>query len=251
MKKPTIRIVSRYKRLAPAVKAIEREAARRGIKVSYKDYDIVVSVGGDGTMIRAALEGKPVMTVRGGSRNHLIDIPQERVGEALDMLLAGKFREERYSMLEARLGSKKILAFNEVGVTSVVPLPIGLGISYLDVRLEADGDGVLVSTPQGSSGWSFSSNGCILNPKSESFIVSLLNPVMMPLRSVVIPQVPVRIRVDTKGHLDRATFVADGELVAKLKDGDVVTVGRSSREAVVYRFFEPRLMDVMLGRKGK
>jgi NAD+ kinase len=251
MKKPTIKIVSRYKRLAPAVKAIEREAARRGIKVSAKDYDIVVSVGGDGTMIRAAAEGKPVMAVRGGSRNHLIDIPQERVGEAFDMLLSGKFKEERYNMLEARLGSRKILAFNEVGITSVVPLPIGLMVSYLDMKLEADGDGVLVSTPQGSSGWSFSSNGCVLNPKSNSFIVSLLNPVMMPLRSVVIPQVPVRIAVDTKGHADRATLVADGELIARLKDRDIVTVGRSSNEAVVYRFFENNLRDVMLGRKGK
>ncbi len=205
MKTLTIKIVSRYERLRPVVKNITEEAELRGIKVREKGYDVVMAVGGDGTMMHAAVEGKPLMTVKGGGRNHLIDIPQEKVGEALDMLLAGKFREERYSMLELRAGKKKIVAFNDVGITSVVPLPINFKISYLDTQLEADGDGVLVSTPQGSTGWSFSSNGCMINPKSRSFLVSLLNPVMMPLRSVVIPEVPVRIAIDTEGHNDRAT----------------------------------------------
>ncbi|MDE1865899.1 MAG: NAD(+)/NADH kinase [Candidatus Micrarchaeota archaeon] len=249
MRKPTIRIVSRHKRLDSVVRSIENEAGRRGIKTSSRNYDLVVSVGGDGTMIRAAVEGKPVMTVKGGSRNHLIDIPQERVGEAFDMLLSGRFREERYGMLEARTGGRRVLAFNDVGIMTSVPLPIGMKISYLDTTLEADADGILVSTPQGSSGWSFSSNGCLLTTKSRAFLLSLLNPVMMPLRSVVVPEVPVRIMVDTKGRDDGARLVADGEVMAELHDGDEVKVSRSSREAVIYRFFEYGLRNAVLGRK--
>jgi NAD+ kinase len=248
MRTPTIKISSRHKRLESVVRDVRREAERRGIRLSDTNYDVVVSVGGDGTMIKAAIEGKPVMTVKGGSRNHLIDIAPERVGEAFDMLLKGRFKEERYSMLEARVGRRKILAFNDIGITAVVPLPLGFKIFYLGTKLEADGDGVLVSTPQGSTGWSFSSNGCMLNQKSESFLVSLLNPVMMPLRSVVIPQVPVRIAVDTKGHKDRATLVADGELIAQLADGDEVTITKSRKEAVIYRFFGYGLKDAVLGR---
>lgn len=252
MRTPTIKIISRYKRLDPVVKHIAEEAIERGIKVSSKNYDLLVSVGGDGTMINAAVEGKPVMTVKGGSRNHLIDIPQEKVGKAFDMLLEGKFREERYSMLEARFEKKRIVAFNDIGVTTIVPLPANFRVSYLDAELDVDSDGVLVSTPQGSTGWSFSSNGCMLNPKSNSFLISLLNPVMMPLRSVVIPQVPVRITIDTKGHDDRTTLVADGNLISKLNDGTEVVIGKSEREAVIYRFFEHGLREAILGiKKGR
>jgi NAD+ kinase len=250
MATPRIKIVSRYKRLAPVVKKIEREAEERGIKVSESSYDIAVTVGGDGTMINAAVEGKPVMTVRGGSRNHLIDIPQEKVGEAFDRLLAGKFKIERYSMLELAYRKKRALAFNDVGITSVVPLPIGFTVSYLDTSFDASGDGVLVSTPQGSTGWAFSSNRTLIPQESKVFLISLLNPVMMPLKSVVIPQVPVKLEVDTKDHRDRATLVADGNIIAQLEDAAEVTVSRSKKEAVIYRFFEHGLMRAILGKKS-
>ena len=238
MRTPTIKVVSRYRELAPVVRRIEKEAEARGIGVSGRGYDVAVTVGGDGTMIGAAVEGKPIMAVRCGKANRLIDIPTERIGEAFDRLLAGRFREERYSMLETRHGKGQVLAFNEIGVTSVVPLPLGFKVSYLDTGFEASGDGVLVSTPQGSSGWSFSANGTRLHGRSNAFIISMLNPVMTPLRSVVIPQVPVGIGVDTKDHRDRATLVADGNIIAELGDGAKVSVRKSRREAVIYRFFE-------------
>jgi NAD+ kinase len=247
MRTPRIRIVSRYKSLGPVVDRIRKEAEARGITVNDKSYDVAIAVGGDGTMISAAVGGKPVMTVRGGSKNHLLDIPQDRIGAAFDMLLAGKFKEERYSMLEVTARKKNVLAFNDIGITSIVPLPIGFTVSYLGTGFEASGDGVLVSTPQGSTGWSFSSNGTYLSHRSNVFLISLLNPVMMPLRSVVIPQVPVRLEVDTKDHRDRATLVADGNIIIRLDDGESVSVRKSRKEAVIYRFFEHELMRTMLG----
>lgn len=250
MRTPRIKIVSRYRRLDAVVKRIEAEAEERGITVDNKRYDLAVTVGGDGTMINAAVEGKPVMSVKGGSKNHLIDIPQNRIGEAFDMLLAGKYREERYDLLEVVHRKRRALAFNDIGITSVVPLPIDFSISYLDSELEVSGDGVLVSTPQGSTGWAFSSSGTYLNRGSDVFLISLLNPVMMPLRSVVIPQVPVLLKVDTKGHSDRATLVADGKIITPLEDGAEVRVGKSRKDAVIYRFFDHGLLGAILGKGG-
>jgi NAD+ kinase len=247
MRTPRIRIICRHKNPASALELVSREAEARGITVNDRSYDVAVAVGGDGTMIGAAVGGKPVMAVRYGSKNHLVDIPLEKVGLAFDMLLAGRFKEERYNLLEVASRKKRALAFNEVGITSVVPLPIGFSVSYLDTGFKAIGDGILVSTPQGSTGWSFSSNGSYLSHRSNAFIISLLNPVLTPLKSVVIPQVPVRIEVDTKDHRDRATLVADGNLMGRLGDGDAVSIRGSRKEAIIYRFFEHGFMRTMLG----
>jgi NAD+ kinase len=247
---PRIRIVSRHERLAGVVKRVRSEAEARGIRVSDRNYDLAVSIGGDGTMISAAVEGKPVMAVRGGRANRLIDIEPERVGEALDRLLAGRFRKERYSMLEVAHRKRKALAFNEAGITSVVPLPVGFTVSCLDAEFAASGDGIIVSTPQGSSGWSFSANGTQLHRSSNAFIISLLNPMMSPLRAVVIPQVPVDIVVNSKDHRDRTNLVCDGNIVAPLDDGARVSIRKSRREAVIYRFFGHGPAESMLGKKG-
>ena len=251
MRTPRIKIVSRYRRLVPIVEMIEKEAELRGIKVVGKsqDHDVTVSVGGDGTMISTVVKGKPLMTVIGGTRNYMIDIPPEKIGDAFDRLLAGKFTEERYSLLEVSYGKKRILAFNDAGITSVVPLPIGFHVAFLDTEFRVSGDGLIVSTPQGSTGWSFSSNGTRLHSRSNAFIISLLNPVMTPLKSVVIPQVPVEFTVDTEDHRDRANLVADGNIVAGLADGAKIFIRKSKKEAIVYRFFEHGRVETLLNKE--
>jgi NAD+ kinase len=231
------------------VSSVRAEAKKRRIAVSDTEYDVVVSVGGDGTLCKAVKLGKPVMAVMGGRRNYHPDIPPEKVGEALSRLLKGDYAKSRYGLLDVRARSARSLAFNEVGVLSRQPQTVLLGVSCLDYRVEFEGDGALVATPQGSTGWSFSAQGTYLDRRTDSLVITALNPVLMPLRSLVVPNVPVTIEMEDRGYDLRANLLADGSFISELGVGERVRISRHDKDAVIYRFFPKDPMTSLLGSR--
>ena len=157
----------------------------------------MISVGGDGTMLRAAgiIQGSniPVIGINTGRMGFLANVHKEEMDEALDLLKARKFRLDKRSLLEVSIqveGKKKNLGFalNEITVsrknlTSMITVHTYLNDEFLNTYWA---DGLIVASPTGSTGYSLSCNGPIIMPNAETLIITPIAPHNLSIRPLVI-----------------------------------------------------------------
>jgi NAD+ kinase len=162
-----------------------------------KDTDFMISVGGDGTMLRAAgiIQGSniPVIGINTGRMGFLANVHKEEMDEALDLLKARKFKLDKRSLLEVSIqveGKKKNLGFalNEITVsrknlTSMITVHTYLNDEFLNTYWA---DGLIVASPTGSTGYSLSCNGPIIMPNAETLIITPIAPHNLSIRPLVI-----------------------------------------------------------------
>lgn len=234
-------------------------AVRRGIEVSAVPHDarrvpgtalrpaeaplqadVVVAVGGDGTMleaVRVALDADlPVLGVNAGHVGFLTRVEPGRIDAALDALAAGGWAESRRMTLCARVrGRPDAVGLNDVVVEKavsqhVVKISVVVGAERL-VSYRADG--VVVATPTGSTAYTFSAGGPLVDPELEALVVTAVAPHNLFARPIVLrPEVSLRLTVDD----DRPARVnVDGRTLAVLAPGEEVEVSRGERAA---RFVE-------------
>jgi NAD+ kinase len=162
-----------------------------------KNMDIVLSVGGDGTFLRTALqlnkENIPILGINMGRLGFLADISVNQINNTLDEIFRGEYRVEERSLLrvftEERAFSGFNYALNEVAIlkretSSMITIHTYLNDEYLTSYLA---DGLIISTPTGSTAYSLSVNGPILLPQNKNFILSPVAPHSLTVRPIVIP----------------------------------------------------------------
>ncbi|BBD72093.1 NAD(+) kinase [Sulfodiicoccus acidiphilus] len=231
-----VRVVSKPStELKPLLAKVEASLRAHGVDVEERDFDAVVAVGGDGTLLRAVALGRPIIAVRAGKRGLLMDVPPERFEEVVERLKKGDFREENYRTLELDLFGKTYRAFNDVAL-----LTDGVGTATFKVscgtEFSFDGDGLIVATPQGSTGWSLSAAGPYVDRSVMGTVVTLINPVLTPMRSLVVNYPTVRVSVLPSGEEPHINVVIDGNKVGKL-EGEI-EVKTNGRPVTIYRFFD-------------
>ncbi|MCY0849467.1 NAD(+)/NADH kinase [Sulfuracidifex metallicus] len=222
-------------KIAESVKKIGIE---KGFDYTDNDADFVIAIGGDGTLLRAIREGKPIVGVKAGRRGFLMDVPKERIGEVFDRIRRGDFKEEKYILLEGEFNGKKVKAFNEIGVMFDRPEAIQVQAKFGRNEILIEGDGILVSTPQGSSGWSMSITRNLVSKNLEALEIVFVNPIYQPLRSLVIELSPITLKMLNKGYIQTARVVADGEIFSLMKSCEEMTVKPAEEKARLMRFFE-------------
>lgn len=210
--------------------------------------DALVVLGGDGTFLRAARAvaepGVPILGVNLGKVGFLSKVEAEEVDGVLDQLAAGDFDIEERMALEGRIApggaetpSDGFFALNDVVVARgslarVCRLDVSIGPSHLATFIA---DGLVVASPTGSTGYSFSAGGPILDPTSRNLVVTPIAGYLSAIRSVVVsPRQVVTCRV-VDAH--EALVSIDGREDLPLAVGDVVTVRSHDRPI---RFIEPR-----------
>ena len=190
--------------------------------------DAVVSLGGDGTMLRAAGEahrlGVPLLGVNAGRVGFLSSIESHQIEDALDEILAGRTKVEDRMMLRARAGDVELTALNEVAVERSTPGRV----AHMRVAVDDEtivtyiADAFIVATPSGSTGYSLSAGGPVIEP---GLPVMILTPVSAhyPLwkSSLVIGTHHVVHLEIVEGS---AALSADGESNTTLNERDVVSV---------------------------
>ncbi|HUZ43027.1 MAG TPA: NAD(+)/NADH kinase [Acidimicrobiales bacterium] len=199
--------------------------------------DLAVSLGGDGTMLRTvqlALEaGVPVMGANLGQLGYLSSVEPARLCEALEEYLAGRYSiEERLVLTVRQTRTERVLAaLNEAVLEKTVPghtvrLSLSLSGEHF-ITLAADG--VIVSTPTGSTAYNLSARGPILSPSLRALLVTPVSPHMLFDRSLVLdPQAVVRLEVLRERP---AVLVVDGVEVSVLEPGDAVECGSAPQPA--------------------
>lgn len=199
--------------------------------------DIAVVLGGDGTMLRAArlfAEAEtPLLGVNLGGLGFITEVCMDEVLEALEVALKGNCPSEKRMMLSARVarGGKTAAEYTVLNdvvihrgeIARLVELEATVNGSYVNVFRA---DGLIVSTPTGSSAYSLSAGGPLLYPTLECIVVTPVCPHTLTNRPVVLPgdsAVQISLRSDTEGVL----LTLDGQAGFTLVRDDVVEVRKS------------------------
>lgn len=198
--------------------------------------DLAICFGGDGTLIRAAKlcapYSTPILGVYYGRFGFVTQCNPSEVGAAISSFLDGKALIEERMMVKATLrrGNKEIAsldALNEAAVQRAATTRM------LDFEIFVDGvfltrypaDGVVVSTPTGSTGYNLSAGGPIVDPGIQALILSAIAPHTLSARALVLhPEAEICVRIETRGD---AVLSCDGQTRLQMMSGDIVTIGRS------------------------
>lgn len=201
------------------------------------DSDFVIAVGGDGTILHvaknAALMNKPVLGINSGRVGYMAGLESDEL-ESLVALKNGEFRIEKRMLLEADVKTadsvSSHLALNEVVVTR------GGVARILDINVSANGhepisygaDGVIISTPMGSTAYSLSAGGPVMDTEIDCMILTPICPHSLDSRSIIFSPDSV-LDVDAKFRDGGEVFFSvDGETPLNITNGSI-TVKRSQK----------------------
>ncbi len=188
--------------------------------------DIIISIGGDGTFLRTARTfiEKPIMGINVGTFGFLTFYSKENLQPALNNLKDGKCSYELRTTIKARLYNDKIvIALNDItfNVTSSARM------LHAEVKVNGEklydfrGDGLIISTPTGSTAYNLSSGGPILYPTMDAFVITPICPHKLSLRPVVVPA-DSKIEVTVSSRSEEMILSADGQEIVPLTSTTVV-----------------------------
>ena len=219
--------------------------------------DLVIAFGGDGTILRAAAavgrSGVPILGINLGRLGFLAEVTPQELDRELERLLSGAYRIEPRMALEIRLGepAEPVFALNDCvigkGLRSRV-IEIETFVSGLSVSAFA-GDGMIVSTPTGSTGYCLSSGGPVVHPQMDVLIVVPICPHSLSMRPLIVPSdqsLTVRVRAD---H-DHMILDADGRTISTLNSGDQVRLRRADHVVNLVKLKELSFYDVLRQKLG-
>ena len=196
--------------------------------------DLVCILGGDGTFLRTARTlgdcGVPAMGVNLGRVGFLAKVEESGLERALDQLLAGDFTIEKRLRLEVSIAGadgrrERYTCLNDVAIARgalarVVHLSVEVSGSHLATYVA---DGVVVATPTGSTAYSFSAGGPILDPSLRNMIITPIAAYLSAIRSVVVGPAHV-ITVTRRSPGEAGVISLDGQEDVPLHEGDRVDV---------------------------
>jgi NAD+ kinase len=201
--------------------------------------DLVVSLGGDGTMLRAMRladgEKAPVLGVNLGKLGFLAEVDVPDLPAALSAIDAHAFTVEPRLAVDAVFNDQKVTAFNDIAVVRVP----GDGSARVAVRVAGQpfvsyaADAVIVATPTGSTAYSFSAGGPITSPSVEALLVTPAAPHSAYSRGVVL-SVNDDVELDLLPSSGRLAVEVDGQVAGYVEPGDRVSLrGRAAAARVV------------------
>lgn len=241
---------------------------KRNGMVSYKytdasqipeDTQCVLVIGGDGTLLQASrdLQEKniPLLGINMGTLGYLAEIEESGVRDALDKLLSDEYVVEERMMLEGAAfhNGKQIL--QDIALNDIVIGRQGR-LRILDFRVYVNGeflnassaDGIILSTPTGSTGYSLSVGGPIVSPEASLILISHIAPHTLNNRSIVLPE-DARITVEAApGHTgagEGAEVVFDGDTSVHLDVGDTVEIRKSSKVTRLLKINNISFLEVL------
>jgi NAD+ kinase len=209
------------------------------------ETDMVVAIGGDGTFLHALQRiDVPMLAINAGTVGVLAEVEARRPNEvevAVDRLLSGFYYLEERMKLAAEVGGRPLPdATNEFVIHSAAVAKMGLFELAFDghVAGQLRADGLIVASPTGSTAYSLSSRGPILDSRIDAFVMVAIAPFRTDPRAVVLE--PMRtIRVRPLERDPGAVVVADGNAEFPMTPDAPVTIYRSPRPAVLVRFGSP------------
>lgn len=203
-------------------------------------FDILISIGGDGTILRAATYvknlGIPILGINAGRLGFLAKVQKENIETFLQLVIEKKYSISKRTLLSLECSPENDqinelnFAMNEVTVsrkdtTSMITIETSLNDEYLNSYWA---DGLIISTPTGSTGYSLSCGGPVLTPDVKSFVITPIAPHNLNARPLVIPD-DTEIKLKISGREDQYLVSLDSR-IATLNNNSVLTIRKTPFE---------------------
>ena len=237
--------------LFPIYKSIKEKFEARQIEVLLVDYsakmlglsngiefkemcdksDFLVSLGGDGTLLSLVRKSygfhKPVVGINAGTLGFLADVRISEVDTFLDNLLTGEYRIDDRMMIDGYIqtadGRQKFHAFNDVVITR----PSISHMVKIDASVDGEwfnsyrGDGLIISTPTGSTAYNLAAGGPVMYPLTQAFIMTPIAAHSLTQRPMILPS---NFTIDFSSPKDTVIVMVDGQDDYEMMAGDVLVI---------------------------
>ena len=217
--------------------------------------ELVICFGGDGTILHmakaATRRGVPILGVNIGTVGFMAELESSEL-DKLAMLAKGGYTLENRIMLDVTIQRDREIVYHDIGLNDVVVSKGTVArIVHLSVKcdgvpaMECGGDGVVVATPTGSTAYSFSAGGPIVEPEAKNIIITPICPHDVASRCTVASDKRV-VTVEMVRNVRRSAYLSvDGGKAQRLNPGDLVTIKKSNLETRLVRLKQRSFYDVV------
>lgn len=229
------------------------------------DTECIIVIGGDGTMLQAArviVEKKiPMIGINRGTLGFLTEIEVKEVEDILDRILQDDYRIEERTMLEGEIYHHDQMIYKSVALNDLVITRSGFS-RMIECKIRVNGkmmnnyhgDGVIVATPTGSTGYSLSAGGPVVCPKADIMLVTPICPHAMGARStVLVPTDDIWIEIGRlrKTQEEEAIATFDGQMGIRLTPGDRIHIGPSPKKTRLLKMKEHNFYEILSNKMKK
>jgi NAD+ kinase len=214
-----------------------------GASPSACPLDVVITLGGDGTLLRAArwvgLSGVPIMGLNLGRVGFLTTATRDHLGEAVEAFASGNYRLDERRALESRIDEDGSVEF---ALNDVVVHKAGVA-RVIQLRVEMNGqeigqysvDGIIVATPTGSTAYSLSAGGPVVVPGVDALVITAICPHTLAVRPIVVPGTASITLRQAPPYTDDVLVSHDGQVETSLAHGSVVAIAKASKPVRLVR----------------
>ncbi len=223
------------------------------------EVECVLVLGGDGTLLQAARDlvdrSIPLLGINMGTLGYLAEIDRKNIFLALDKLIGGEYTVEHRMMLTGTAfhQSRRMLA--DIALNDIVISRNGR-LRVVDFNVYVDGaflssytaDGIIISTPTGSTGYNLSVGGPIVAPEASLILLTAIAPHTLNSRPIVLPdfvEITIEIGTNHGTDIDGAEATFDGDTSVKLSSGDRIVITRSMREALMIKTKNTSFLEIL------
>jgi NAD+ kinase len=224
-------------------------------KVLDDSYTLLISIGGDGTILRAITYVRnlsiPIVGINTGRLGFLATIQTNQIESAIDDIINGNYKISERTLLsvETKPVNKDLtetnFALNEIAIsrkntTSMITVETHLNNEYLTSYWA---DGLIISTPTGSTGYSLSCGGPVITPDADNFVLTPIAPHNLNARPLVIPDdTEIQLKVD--GREEHYLISLDSR-IATLHNSTVVTIKKADFEIKMVELLQESFIDTL------
>jgi len=231
---------------------IEKFGSKCEIAIDKKRYDFIISLGGDGTFLSTARRfyNIPIVGINLGNLGFLSEIDKAHMETELKKLVVDDFKVEERFFLETTINSEKCYGVNDIVIsrgkfTKLLNLEVYFNNNFIDNYVA---DGVIVSTPTGSTAYSLSAGGPIIEPKLDVLVITPICAHSLHQRPIVISS-DTEVRITTREN--SFSVMIDGIEFLENEDKQEMIIKRSSKSVKVIKTKDSYFFDIVRNKFHK
>ncbi|MCH8954779.1 NAD(+)/NADH kinase [candidate division KSB1 bacterium] len=239
--------------LAEYLSLPKESCPRSSLKNFFEKCQMVISFGGDGTILSTARaigdSGVPILGVKMGGMGFLAELTPEELYASMEEILKGHYQIVKRMVLQVEVEGEKTtryhalndLVFDKGAVSRVIHIKTFIDDEFLNTYIS---DGLIISTPTGSTAYSLAAGGPILLPSMNAIIINPISPHTLGARPVVIPDDKVvKIRIEYAPQ--NVLLSADGQVSKELKQGQTATIQKADYQIKLVSYRGRSFYDVL------
>lgn len=223
------------------------------------DVQCIIVLGGDGTLLQAARDVVhkkiPLFGINMGTLGYLAEVNKQAIYPALDQLLMGDYEVEERMMLRGKVYHQDQMIGEDIALNDIVigregPLRVISFKNYVNGEYlnSYNADGIIVSTPTGSTGYSLSAGGPIISPAGQMTMITPLAPHTLNSRSIILPAedvITVEIGPGRRQAEEKGLATYDGDTTIPMMTGDRIVIHRSGVSTKIVKLNRLSFVEVL------